>query len=103
MLGIFFPSWLVKNLPIQRNKELNEASAYIKQVCRDLIAKKRTVLSEKGYTGVDILSVALSSGGFTDEELVNQMMTFLVAGHETTATAMVRRMDLDIFIREASD
>ncbi|EMF17783.1 cytochrome P450 [Sphaerulina musiva SO2202] len=89
VLAIFLPSWLTRNLPIKRNQELNAASAYIKQVCRDLIAKKRTVLAEKGVEDVDILSVALGSGGFQDHELVNQMMTFLIAGHETTATAMI--------------
>lgn len=89
VLAIFLPGWLTRNLPIKRNQELNAASAYIKQVCRDLIAKKRTVLAEKGVEDVDILSVALGSGGFQDHELVNQMMTFLIAGHETTATAMV--------------
>ena len=36
----------------------------------------------------DILEVAFRSGGFTDEELVNQLMTFLAAGHETTASAL---------------
>ena len=42
---------------------------------------------EKG-SNVDILSVAIESGGFSDEDLVNQLMTFLVAGHETTAAAL---------------
>jgi cytochrome P450 len=42
--------------------------------------------SKKAHT--DILSVALSSGGFSDEDLVNQLMTFLAAGHETTASAL---------------
>jgi cytochrome P450 len=37
---------------------------------------------------LDILSVALESGGFTDENLIDQLMTFLAAGHETTASAM---------------
>ena len=37
---------------------------------------------------MDILSVALESGGFTDENLIDQLMTFLAAGHETTASAM---------------
>ncbi|KAK4635492.1 Cytochrome P450 monooxygenase ALT8 [Fulvia fulva] len=93
LLGIFLPFWLVSRLPIKRNHELNEANAYIKQVCRDLISKKHQALdSEKGRAEVDILSVALESGGFKDEELVNQMMTFLVAGHETTATAMIWAM-----------
>lgn len=74
---------------MKRNKELNAASLYIKQVCRDLIAKKRSAMAEKRTKDLDIISAALESGGFKDEELVNQMMTFLVAGHETTATAMV--------------
>lgn len=34
------------------------------------------------------MSVALESGGFSDESLIDQLMTFLAAGHETTATAM---------------
>ena len=37
---------------------------------------------------MNILSVAIESGGFTDEGLVNQLMTFLIAGHETTASAL---------------
>ncbi|KXT12791.1 hypothetical protein AC579_1808 [Pseudocercospora musae] len=90
ILGIFIPFWIIRRLPIRRNQELDAASSYIKQTCRDLIAKKREAMSEKGTVGeVDILSVALESGGFSDEDLVNQMMTFLVAGHETTATAMI--------------
>ncbi|EME49285.1 hypothetical protein DOTSEDRAFT_68151 [Dothistroma septosporum NZE10] len=95
LLGIFLPFWLVSRLPIKRNHELNDAHAYVKQVCRDLIAKKRKAIeSEKGRTEVDILSVALESGGFNDEGLVNQMMTFLLAGHETTSTAMIWAMFL---------
>lgn len=89
-LGLLLPFWLIVRLPFKRNIEIQQAVDYIKQVCRDLIAKKREAMaSEKGRTEVDILSVALESGGFTDEELVNQMMTFLVAGHETTATSMI--------------
>ncbi|KAK5711335.1 hypothetical protein LTR17_018462 [Elasticomyces elasticus] len=89
LLGIFLPFWFLKRIPVKRNTELNDASSFIKQTCRDLIAKKRTAMAEKERTDVDIVSVALESGGFSDEDLVNQMMTFLVAGHETTATAMI--------------
>ncbi|CAK1355140.1 Cytochrome P450 3A29 [Cercospora beticola] len=89
ILGVFLPTRLVQHLPMKRNKELNAASLYIKQVCRDLIAKKRSAMAEKRTKDLDIISAALESGGFKDEELVNQMMTFLVAGHETTATAMI--------------
>ena len=75
IVGVFFPFWILSRLPIKRNQQVNDGLKYIKQLCRDLIAKKRTNIAEKGKTEVDIVSVALESGGFTDEELVNQMMT----------------------------
>ncbi|TKA32403.1 hypothetical protein B0A50_01509 [Salinomyces thailandicus] len=37
---------------------------------------------------VDILSVILRSESFPDENLVDQLITFLAAGHETTANAL---------------
>lgn len=37
---------------------------------------------------VDILSVMIDSSLFNDESLVEQLMTFLTAGHETTAAAV---------------
>lgn len=86
IMGIFLPFWFLRRLPVKRNNEMTDASSYIKQVCRDMIAQKRQDMTEKERTDVDIISVALESGGFSDEDLVNQMMTFLVAGHETTAT-----------------
>ena len=89
LIGIFMPFWLMSRLPVKRNFAIFAASEYIKQVCRDMIAKSREKMAKSEKPDVDIISVALQSGGFTDEELVNQMMTFLVAGHETTATAMV--------------
>lgn len=94
VLGIFLPFWFLKRVPVKRNHDMNNASLYIKHLCRELIAQKRQAMAEKERTEVDIVSVALESGGFTDEDLVNQMMTFLVAGHETTATAMIWAMYL---------
>ena len=50
--------------------------------------EKSDSANKKEGTGKNILSVAIESGGFTDEGLVNQLMTFLIAGHETTASAL---------------
>lgn len=88
LLQMFLPGWLVNLLPTKRNSTVHEASQTVRGVCRDLIAAKKQKLAAKALDDVDILSVALESGGFTDEDLVDQMMTFLAAGHETTATAM---------------
>jgi cytochrome P450 len=87
ILNTFLPPWLIRNLPIQRNDDIKNASDTIKRTCFDLIQQKKLAMNS-GKTEKDILSVALSSGGFTDDELVNQMMTFLAAGHETTASAL---------------
>ncbi|KAG8532742.1 uncharacterized protein KY384_002619 [Bacidia gigantensis] len=88
-MGMVLPSWLIRSLPVATNNNIAQAAEYIKKVARQLIGdKKEKIRLEGKRTETDILSVALESGGFTDEELVNQLMTFLVAGHETTATAM---------------
>ena len=85
--GLFLPQWFLRSIPVSHNSNIYEASETIKKACRQLIHDKRQRLQEK-RTDYDILSVALESGGFTDEELVNQLMTFLVAGHETTASSL---------------
>ncbi|PBP19590.1 cytochrome P450 [Diplocarpon rosae] len=89
LLNIFLPSWFVRNLPVKRNGEIEAAAAVIRTTCRQLIRSKKDKLDKHELGDIDILSVALESGGFTEEKLIDQMMTFLAAGHETTATAMI--------------
>ena len=73
---------------VQRNDTVNAASTVIKRNCLSLIQQAKQTISKDEDTAANILSVAIKSGGFSDEDLVNQMMTFLVAGHETTASAL---------------
>lgn len=87
VLGML-PHWLAVNLPLKRNDEIGNAISTIKKVSRDLIGSKRAQIQRGEKPSHDIISVAMESGGFTDEDLVNQLMTFLAAGHETTASAM---------------
>ncbi|KAL8832278.1 MAG: hypothetical protein Q9170_004935, partial [Blastenia crenularia] len=90
LLSLFMPGWVVRNVPVARNQEIPAAAHVIRKICRQLIdEKKRKLTTKDEEAGRDIISVALSSGGFTEENLVDQMMTFLAAGHETTATAMI--------------
>jgi cytochrome P450 len=85
ILGQFLPERLLTMLPVKRNDDINAASRYIRSVCRGLIQEKKQKSARADH---DILSVALESGGFSDEDLVDQLMTFLAAGHETTASSM---------------
>ena len=76
-------------ISIKRNDDFEAASQVIKKTCYSLVQQEKSKLARKNE-GIsrNILSVAIESGGFTDEGLVNQLMTFLIAGHETTASAL---------------
>ncbi|KAK8241319.1 cytochrome P450 [Phyllosticta capitalensis] len=88
LLGNFVPLALLRLLPIKRNFEIDDAANTIKRICYDLIDQKKQKMEKGEQVDTDIISVAIRSGGFSDEDLVNQMMTFLAAGHETTATSL---------------
>lgn len=88
VLSSLLPGFLVNALPVQRNNSLNTAAKEIRTECYNLIQLKKANKAAGKATERDILSVAMDSGLFSDDNLVDQLMTFLAAGHETTATAM---------------
>lgn len=82
---------VVRTLRLKRNDSIAHAAGTLKGVARRLIRQKRVQMQSPVVEKVgrkDILSVALDSGIFTDDMMVNQLLTFLAAGHETTATSM---------------
>jgi cytochrome P450 len=87
LLQFFLPNFIIRNLPVKRNSNIHAASTVARDTSRRLVEQKRLRLANKEKMHPDIISIALESGGFTDDELVNNMMTFLAAGHETTASA----------------
>ena len=90
VLSLVIPIWILRLLPLQRNDDIRTAAATIRRVCRQLIQQKQRTLEQgEKSSEKDIISVALDSKSFSEDNLVDQMMTFLAAGHETTASAMV--------------
>ena len=90
VLSLVIPIWILRILPLQRNDDIRTAAATIRRVCRQLIQQKQRTLEQgEKISEKDIISVALDSKAFSEDNLVDQMMTFLAAGHETTASAMV--------------
>lgn len=79
--------WVLK-LPIPEVLRLRRAAETIHALVEDLVAKKNREMAEKNDRSVDIASVAIRSGQFSDDDLVAQMKTFLAAGHETTSSAL---------------
>lgn len=108
LLSLVLPLWLLRALPVQRNDDIRTAAATIRRICRQMIQQKKSQIEQEGKnSGVDIISVALESKAFSEDNLVDQMMTFLAAGHETTATAMgwailalCRNKDYQVRLRE---
>ncbi|XWW96138.1 hypothetical protein V2A60_004109 [Cordyceps javanica] len=94
VLGTVLPQWLIEELPVPRIREFRDAMRAIRSVCQELIDEKRAKLRAQkrdaaaAADDVDILSIALESGQFTDEGLQNQLMTFFAAGHETTSVSL---------------
>lgn len=93
ILNAVMPKWMIEKLPISQIQKFSQASRNFRQVCQDLIDEKRAKLHAQKQDktqppDVDILSIALESGQFTDEGLQNQLMTFFAAGHETTSVSL---------------
>lgn len=88
-LRAFLPGFIVENLPLKRVRDAKRAAKEIREAARDIIRKKRALLEKKQDAGQDILTVALGGHLFSEDALVDQMMTFLSAGHETTASSLI--------------
>lgn len=76
----------------KRNRNLKEKMGYVREVCASIIKEKQQQQQPQSNDAAttDILSALLSSRtvDFTQTEMVEQLVTFLVAGHETTAAAL---------------
>jgi len=91
-LSAFMPARdasVILRLPTKRVREMRKASLYIRQLCQTIIEQKQAkIKSSTSHVDIDIISVALRSNTFSSENLVDQMMTFLAAGHGTTSIAL---------------
>ncbi|KAF5983164.1 cytochrome P450 monooxygenase / cytochrome P450 monooxygenase [Fusarium bulbicola] len=88
VLQLVLPSIVTDHLPFQRNMGVLAASRAARETSQRLINAKKIQMAAKEKLSPDIISTALESGHFTDEGLVDTMMTFLAAGHETSAAAL---------------
>ncbi|KAE8349893.1 cytochrome P450 [Aspergillus coremiiformis] len=83
-------SRIMLHLPTRRMRQVRYASRHIRNFCGEIVKARRAKhdlqLSTESET--NIAAVALRSAVFTDDELADQMMTFLAAGHGTTSHAL---------------
>jgi cytochrome P450 len=76
--------------PLPRHRKMRRAVKMLDDIVYRLIADGRRTGTDKG----DVLSMLLlardeqDGGGFTDKQVRDEVMTLLLAGHETTANAL---------------
>lgn len=81
-----FPQWFTRRIPWRLNRVLDEETGYLRQVCHAIVREKRVALNSHKVDGTqqqldnDILGTIMLRGEFSDDELVDQMLTFLAAG-----------------------
>jgi cytochrome P450 family 135 len=82
MLGAFYPK-LLRYPPWRRYLDIQ---GHVDRILYDEIAARRDSPDLADRT--DVLSRLLQAGTWTDVELRDQLVTLLLAGHETTATSL---------------
>ncbi|KAF7971062.1 hypothetical protein HWV62_22113 [Athelia sp. TMB] len=99
LLHLWIPGWILNYLPTAQMKRVVKSKAIMTRIGNGLLAEaKQTVASGdmSGVNGRDILSLLVrantdkdlpESQRLSDEDVLAQVPTFLVAGHETTSTA----------------
>ncbi|KAH7319192.1 putative P450 monooxygenase [Rhexocercosporidium sp. MPI-PUGE-AT-0058] len=85
--NMIFSPRLVARLPWKLNQRLSGTMDTLRGVCRQLLQDKKNLMKTNKEQEVNILSLLLKSNSFDDEMLIDQLLTFLAAGHETTSSA----------------
>lgn len=91
-MNMLFPIWLIEMLPWKLNRDLKEVVNSLNRLAKSMVLEKKAKLEGgKARTDKDILSVALESGAFSDDQMVDQLLTFLAAGYVPPLFLMCRR------------
>lgn len=88
LANITSPIQLGYRWPLPRHVQMRRAVAELDEVVYRLIADGRRLGTDRGDVLSMLLLAADEEGGLTDREVRDEVMTLLLAGHETTANAL---------------
>lgn len=86
LIMVYLPTFVVERLYGTRYARVANAIRELRIEVRKLVTAKKE--SRTKTTQKDIIAVIMQSGDFSDDYLVDQMLTFFAAGHDTTASAL---------------
>lgn len=83
LLHLVLPSWLISALPWPLNKRVRITTSNLKRICTEFVEERKANMKLEGsekQDSRDILSIMIRSNDFSDQNLVDQLLTFLAAG-----------------------
>lgn len=83
ILHLIFPPWLIAILPWKLNERVRITTGNLKRICTEFVAERKSKMryeDQSSNESRDILSIMIRSNNFSDENLVDQLLTFLAAG-----------------------
>ncbi|KAI0152110.1 cytochrome P450 [Hypoxylon sp. NC0597] len=88
VLSAWFSVRLVRMLPWKMNQVFEGTVLGLRDRCSQLVRDKQEAIRKNEGDNIDILSVLIKSRNFSDEDLRNQLLTYLAAGHDTSALSL---------------
>lgn len=90
--NLVFPQSLIAKLPWKLNDRLKKTTEALRNICHQLLLEKRDLIKTKGDDHFDILSTLIKSNDFSDDQLTDQLLTFLAAGYVSFFTPLHERL-----------
>lgn len=83
LVHLIFPPWMIAMLPWKLNKRVKIITTNLKRICTEFVAERKASMkyeTTSSQDSKDILSIMIRSNNFSDENLADQLLTFLAAG-----------------------
>ena len=83
LLHLIFPPGLISAIPWKVNDRVRITTGNLRRICKEYVADKKSKMkrgSTEAEEGRDILSIMVQSNNFSDDNLADQLLTFLAAG-----------------------
>lgn len=90
----WIPMKWVFSLPLPSIRKIIPTANKLKSLCFSVTEERKAEMARGQPGKPDILAVAIESGAFSTDVVVSQVVSFLAAGHETTAATLTHAVYL---------